>query len=384
MMNNTLIKIISNIKTVVVFSLLPFALYSCKKDNKDKDDQENTKNYTVTNDIITLGKNSIIKNHLSLLKISEESFNLELTTAGTVKSIPNNLAEIRVPFTGRILKSFVRLGQTVQPGSPIFEFSSPDYSTAQKEYFDSKQELKQAELTKRRQQDLYKHGVGVKSVLEEANTEYELKRSAMLNAAEALKIFNVNPEKASLGKPLVITSPIAGEVVINKIVIGNYSKEDAEPVAIVAELSKVWVVAQVKEKDIRFLHKLGNVEVNVDAFPDKKIIGKIYHINDIVNEETRSIEVLIVCDNKNRDLKPGMYATVHLTDVPSSAILLPSKSVLQENDDEFVFVEVGKNQYQKRKIITQGTSNGKTVVKSGLKAGETIVSNGGIYLLEAK
>lgn len=383
-MNNTLVKIISNMKTVVVFAVIPFALHSCKNESKDKDDQENNKNYTMSNGIITLVEKSSIKSRLSLLKTSEESFNLELTTAGTVKSIPNNLAEIRVPFTGRILKSFVRLGQSVQPGSPLFEFSSPDYSTAQKEYFDSKQELKQAELTKKRQQDLFKHGVGVKSILEESNTEYEIKRSAMLNAAAALKIFNVNPEKASLGKPLVITSPIAGEVVINKMVIGNYSKEDAEPVAIVAELSKVWVVAQVKEKDIRFIHKLDHVEVNVDAFPDKKIIGKVYHINDIVNEETRSIEVLIECDNKNRDLKPGMYATVHLTDAPSSAILLPSKAVLQENNDEFVFVELGKNKYQKRKIVTQGTSDGKIVVKSGLKAGETIVSNGGIYLLEAK
>jgi cobalt-zinc-cadmium efflux system membrane fusion protein len=143
-------------------------------------------------------------------------------------------------------------------------------------------------------------------------------------------------------------------------------------------------VGQVKEKDIRFIHELDEVLVNIAAFPDRIIKGKVYHVNEIVDEDTRSVQVLIECDNKDRDLKPGMYVTVRFIDTPEPAILVNSKAVLQMNDHQFVYVQVGKDQYEKRKIETEGTSNGKVVVKSGLKSGEMIVSEGGIYLLELK
>jgi cobalt-zinc-cadmium efflux system membrane fusion protein len=175
-----------------------------------------------------------------------------------------------------------------------------------------------------------------------------------------------------------------GEIIDNKIVIGQYLKEDAAPVAIVADLSKVWVVGQVKEKDLRFIHKLDEVQIKIAAFPDRIIKGKIYHVYEIVDEDTRSVQVLIECENKERDLKPGMYVTVRFIGTPEPAILIPTKAVLQLNDNQIVFVQVGKDKYQRRKIETEGTSNEKVVVKSGLKSGEVIVSEGGIFLLEAK
>lgn len=350
----------------------------------NKSSHNDAANFSMEGNIITITENSNIKNRIKTEKVLLEEFRYEIITAGTVRSIPNNYAEIAPPFAGRILKSYVHLGQKVQSGSPIFEISSPAYFNAQKEYFDAKEEFKRAELNLKRQQDLLKNGVGVQRELEEAETEYATKKSALENAAAALRIFNVNPEKITLGEALVVTSPINGEIVENKIVIGQYLKEDADPVAIVAEISEVWIVGQVKEKDIRFIHELDEVQVIIAAYPDRIIKGKVYHVEEIVDEETRSVQVLIECDNKERELKPGMYATVRFMDTPKPAILIPSKAVLQMDDNQFVFVQVGKDQYEKRKIETEGTSNGKIVVNSGLKDGEIIISEGGIYLLAAK
>jgi cobalt-zinc-cadmium efflux system membrane fusion protein len=369
-MKNILIK-------VLVLSTL---LSACKNKSSEQDEA----NYSVDGNIISLKENANIKSRIKVEKVAAEDFRLELVTAGIVRSIPNNYAEIAPPFAGRILKSYVRLGQKVEPGSPIFEMSSPDYFNAQKEYFDAKQEFKQAELNLKRQQDLLKNGVGVQRELEEAETDFATKKSALENAAAALRIFNIKPENTVLGQPLVVTSPIKGEIVDNKIVIGQYLKEDAAPIAIVAELSKVWIAGQVKEKDIRFIHELDEVQVKIAAFPDRIIKGKVYHVNEIVDEETRSVQVLIECENKERDLKPGMYVTVRFIDTPEPAILINSKAVLQMNDHQFVYVQVGKDQYEKRKIETEGASNGKVVVKSGLKSGDMVVSEGGIYLLELK
>ncbi len=365
---------------IVIFSIQIF-IFSC---NKDTDSDEANRNYIVRGDTVILTEDSNIKSRIQLYTVENEQYRLELASVGTVRAIPNNYAEIAPPFAGRVLKSYVRLGQKVEPGSPIFDISSPAFFTAEKEYFDAKQEFRLAELNLKRQQDLLKNGVGVQRELEAAETEYEIKKTTLENASVALKIFNVEPEKLSLGRPLTVVSPIKGEIVDNKIVIGQYLKEDSEPIAIVAELTKVWIVGQVKEKDIRFIHELDEVEVKIAAFPERVIKGKVYHVNEMVDEETRSVQVLIECDNKERDLKPGMYVNVRFIDTPEPTILIPSQAVLQMNDNQFVFVQVGKDRYQKRKIETEGTSNGKVVTKSGLKAGEVIVSEGGIYLLEAK
>jgi len=351
---------------------------------KNKITENEHKNYYIRADTIILTENSNIKSRIKTTTINEEEFRAELVTTGIVRSIPNRYAEIAPPFAGRVLKSHIRLGQRVKPGSPILEISSPDYFSAQKAYFDAKSEFKLAEQNLKRQQDLLKNGVGVQRELEEAEADYETKKSALENATAALKIFNIEPSKVVLGQPLVVTSPIEGEIVENKIVLGQYLKEDAAPVAIVAELSTVWVAGQIKEKDIPFINQLDKVEVKVAAYPNKVIKGSIYHIKEIIDEDTRSVEVLIECDNKERILRPGMFVSVKFIGKPKTSILIPTKSIIQLDDNQFIFIKVGENKYQLRKVETEGTYNDKVILKSWLKNGQTIISEGGIYLLEAK
>lgn len=373
-------KVRSNITALLLLAVISsFLLHSCG--NSKEEDHGHTAGYTIKGDTVVLTENSNIKSKLNFSTVAEQDFVMELTTAGIVRAIPTAYAEIAPPFAGRVLKSYVRLGQKVNAGSPVFEISSPDYFNSQKEYFDAKQEFRQAELNLKRQQDLLKNGVGVQRELEEAETEFTTKKSALSNASAALKIFNIDPENTVLGQALIVVSPIRGDILTNNIVIGQYLREDAEPLAIVAELSKVWIVGQVKEKDIRFISGLDEVEVMVAAFPDRTIKGKIYHVNEIVNEETRSVEVLVECENPNHDLKPGMYVTVLFKDTPEIAILVPSKSVFQKEEKQFVFVKIDDNRFEKRQIETAGTSNGNVIVTSGLKTGDVIVSEGGSLMI---
>lgn len=355
-------------------------LYSCSN-SSERNNTEQVTGYTIKGDTIMLADNANLKSQLDFATVVEQDILMELTTAGTVRAIPTAYAEIAPPFAGRVLKSYVRLGQKVNPGSPIFEISSPDYFNAQKDYFDAKQEFHQAELNLKRQQDLLKNGVGVQREFEEAETEFSIKKSALSNASAALRIFNVDPESTTLGRPLTVKSPIKGDIVTNNIVIGQYLREDAEPLVAVAELSSIWIVGQVKEKDMRFIQGLDEVEVRIAAFPDRTIKGEIYHVNEIVNEETRSVEVLVACENPNRDLKPGMYVTVLFKDTPERAILVPSQSVFQKEEKQFVFVKIDDTQFEKREIETAGTSKGNVVVTSGLRANEVIVAKGGSLML---
>jgi cobalt-zinc-cadmium efflux system membrane fusion protein len=130
-----------------------------------------------------------------------------------------------------------------------------------------------------------------------------------------------------LGQPLIVRSPIEGEVVTDNIVIGQYMREDAGAVAIVAELGKLWVVGQLKEKDINSIHESDEVEIEAAGIPGLNIRGVVYHISEMMDETTRSVEVFIECENKGRNLKPGMYATVQFTQMADSSNLIPSSAV---------------------------------------------------------
>ncbi len=345
--------------------------------------QDQSTEFNPITDSITIPGNSDLSGKIKTLKILKEPYLKKIPTSGIVKAIPNNYAEIASPFSGRIIKSFVCLGQKVDIGSPVFEISSPSFFDAGKTYYQSKQEMQLAEKNLKRQQDLLKNGVGTQKDLDEAEVNYELAKRDIENSIASLTVYQVNPEELVLGQPLIVRSPIKGEIVENNIVIGQYLKEDAEPVAIVAELSKVWVIGQLKEKDINSVHKSDEVDIRLTGMPEVPIKGKVFHVGEILDEETRSVRIYVLCENHERTMKPGMFVTTQFSGIPDSSILIPATAVLQMENDCFVFVSLGNNKYSKRAIEISGTDNGNVIIKSGLNPSEVIVVNGGIYLLEA-
>lgn len=368
-------------KKIALLGLLCVALWSCN----NKTETATPENYTVKDNIITLTEDSTIKSRLEVAPVTQQIVTVDLNVNGFVKAIPNNYAQIAPPFAGRITKSFVKLGQQVTKGTPIFELSSSDYYAAQQEYLANVQELKNAEINLKRQQDLFKNAVGVKRELEEAETDYRIKKLAVDNATATLNVYNVNPTKMKMGEALVISSPITGKVITNDLIIGQYLKEDSEPLVTVAELSKVWVAAQVKEKDLAILNDLDEVELYAEAYSNKPFSGKIVNVGQVVDEETRSVEILIEVNNQDGHLKPGMYVNVKLKDTGKQTIVVPTKSVFQQNDSQYVFLQVDPNQYTKKNVTTLSTADpDTTAIIEGLNLSDKIITNGGIYLLQAK
>ncbi|MEF9985704.1 MAG: efflux RND transporter periplasmic adaptor subunit [Bacteroidales bacterium] len=339
---------------------------------------------SVTNGLITVVENSPVLSKLKTEKVIATAYKPSFSTSGVVKAIPTSYAQIATPFAGRILKSFVRLGQSVTKGSPLFELSSPSFFETGKAYFGAKQEMEQALKSLKREKDLFANSVGVQKEVEEAEVNYQLKKQDYENAKSALKVFQVDPQNIKLGEPLIIRSPIAGKVVANNIIIGQYIKEDAEPLAVIADLNKVWVVAHVKEKDIRLIERLQEVDIRLSASPEDPVKGKIFHISEMLDESTRSVEVIIECDNHLGKMKPFMYGTVQLTDKATNAILIPTSAILQEEDNNYVLVVNEKNKFKKTKITVGDVVDDKTVVIEGLIVDDEIIVDGAFYLLDAK
>jgi len=366
----------------LILPLCLILLYACG--NNSGSDEKASVPYMVENGVVVVPDNSPILSSIKIETIGVTDYNAVFSASGTVQPVSSKYVEIATPFTGRITKSFVRPGQKVLPGSPIFEISSPDFSEVEKSYFQAKQEMGLALKSLERERDLFSNSVGVAKDLEEAETNYELCKKEYENALAAIEVYQIDAEKMVLGQPLTVKSPIAGSVVKSNIVVGQYIKEDAEPLVIVADLSNVWVVAHVKEKDIPMLRNIANVEISLSAVPNTLIKGTIYYIGELLDEATRSVEVIIECDNPEHIMKPLMYGSVRFFSATTKAIMVPNSAVLQDENSSYVLVSEGKNRFHRANVNIASGDNGRTVILSGLSVNDSIITEGAFYFIEAR
>jgi cobalt-zinc-cadmium efflux system membrane fusion protein len=329
--------------------------------------------------IVVLDQSPILRD-LVTATAQLQDFSSEFKTVGTVRPVTGKLAGIAPPFPGRVVKSFVQLGQKVSAGSPVFELGSSEFYEATKTYFAAQSAYELAQLNYNRQKELAANGVAAQKDLEQAKSEAHIANQEFEQAQATLQLFNIDAASLQMGHPLRVVSPIAGEVVKSNITIGNYIKEDTDPLVVVADLSQVWVAALVKESYFGAI-KLGDrVEIFTNAHPNKVIWGTIHHIGEVLDEETRSLEVIVACNNADRDLKLGMFCEVHFLSSPMEAIILPSTAIMQEQENDYVLIEVAKGNYIRRKVETVTVNLDSVRVVNGISVGENVVVKGGIYL----
>jgi len=337
-------------------------------------------NLIIRGDTVYVPEGSNVFAKLKVETVKPQEYFYMFTTTGVVKPLSGHLAEVGIPFNGRIAKSFIKLGQKVTTGSPLFEMSSSEYLEAVKMCIQAQREREIVERNYLRKKELEEKGISSAKELDEAKLALELAQKECEKTNAILKIFNIDPSDADIARPLIVRSPIAGEIVRNNITVGQYITSDSEPIVTVADLSKVWVVARVKETDIGSVSQKSRVEVFTESTPDRVIKGEITYIGDVMNEQTRSVDVNIECRNENKILKLGMFVTVRFYHQVENAILIPSGSVMQDFNRSYIYEQIRPGIFVKREVSVSSTEGGKLMVRSGLEPGMTIVSEGAIYL----
>lgn len=342
-----------------------------------------------TEEIVYQGNTVTVSNDSPILaKLKKESLTLkpfsnEFRTVGTVQAETGKFAEVHVPFDGRIIRSNVSLGSKVHAGQTLFEVSSPEFLEASKEYFQNVQNYEKANADYERKIVLAQHGIASQKELEEARVEAENARHDMEYAASTLKVYGTNPESAKMGQAMTIVAPISGEVVQNEVTVGAFTKADSDPLMTIADLHKVWINARVKEHFIGLVSSGGTAEIRSESDPDIVFRGEILNIGNLVDEETRSVQVVIACDNQDMKLKHGMFVSVHFLSEPKDAIVVPCTAVFLGEQSSFVYVCTEQDNVFQRRNVELGSSNddkSEISIKSGLKPGEIIIAEGGLYL----
>ncbi len=341
--------------------------------------------YELAGDTVTVTPGSSLASRIACAAVEINSYTPVFSAPAEVRAVPARYAEVGVPFAGRIAASLVVPGQQVAAGTPLFRISSSDFMELCRGALDARSEKEQAARTLARTERMHATGMTSDRELEEARADAEMKARAAAEAAASLRVMGVDINSVVPGEPLTVRSPIAGTVMKNTLVTGQYVKDDAEAAIVVADLNRVWAVANVKEHDFALLRRgIDRVGVATDAMPDTVLPGSVYHINDILDPATRSAEVIIELDNTAGLLKPNMFATASFTGCSSDEMQIPSEAIRRRDDKAYVMRRTGLNSYVPVAVEVAEDAAGNVIVRSGLQPGDSIVARGAFYLPEAK
>jgi cobalt-zinc-cadmium efflux system membrane fusion protein len=267
----------------------------------------------------------------------------------------------------------------------MLDVSSPDYSQLLDSYLKSSDSARLADKSYARAQDLYQHHAIAERDLEQAESDRN-QAQADLNAAEqGMKILGIN-NPAGLAKVpssalIPVLAPISGEVVERLVSPGQVVQAGQTQAFTISDLSTVWVLANVYQADLAYIHSGDDVIVQTDAYPGT-FHGKISYVSPALDPNTRTLQARIAVDNPGEKLKKDMYCTVAVTAGSlSNVIAVPNSSILRDdNNQPFVYTATGPDQFGRRDVELGQSQDGQTQILKGISTGERVVSDGSLFL----
>lgn len=317
-------------------------------------------------------EDSPLRRQLAVAAVHPQRVRHELNVPASAEADPAKLAKISPPLPGRVLRLLVRLGDSVHQGTPLFTLDSPDLVAAQTDFLKARSAEAQANRTYTRQKDLCEHGVGAKRDLEQAETQRELARSELERATIRLRLLGMTP--GQVGRPVTVRAPVSGRIIDLAVAPGEYQNDPAAVLMTVADLSTIWVTANVPEKDIKRVAVGEEVRIDFSAYPGERFAGRVAFIGEVLTPETRSVRVRIRLDNPNGRLKPGMFARVILRDKEVQEIVVPATALQVRGDRNFVFVEKAPWTFERRPVDVGETLPDGICIAAGLSEGERVAT----------
>jgi Cu(I)/Ag(I) efflux system membrane fusion protein len=261
-------------------------------------------------------------------------------------------------FVERIYVDFV--GKKVRRGDPLFSLYSPELLAAQEKYLAA---LKTT-ATRSRPGEAVTDDSDI--VVTAARRKLELWD---VPAAEIARITRTGEPS----KTLTFCSPFAGVVTRKDVVEGMRLEAGAMPYEI-ADLSSLWVLADVYESELRFVREGMTATLKLHAFPDRELEGRVVFLDPFLNAQTRTVKARLAFPNPDGELRPEMFGEVVLHGTPHRGLRIPSDAIIDSGIDKLVFVAVREGRFEPRKIEIGQSDGAHTEVVSGLLQGERVVS----------
>ena len=323
---------------------------------------------------------------LKLGQVGQQPVAETLRVAGRIDFDEPRLARIGATITGRVTQIDVLLGQEVRKGEVLARLNSSELSSLQLAYLKARAELELNKRNAERAKALFDADVIGAAELQRRESEYQISIAETRAAADQLKLLGVPPASIErLGKvgsvdsvtPVVAT--LDGIVVERKLAQGQVV-QPADSLFVVADLSRLWAVAQVPEQQVALVRPGQSVSIEVPALGNEKLVGKLIFVGQTIDPETRTVLVRTELDNSDGRLKPAMLAAMLIEAKPVERVVVPASAVVRENDEDHVFVAEGEGVFRLLKVKLGAEQGGVRAVSGGLKGGEKLVVDGAFHL----
>jgi membrane fusion protein, heavy metal efflux system len=280
-----------------------------------------------------------------------------------------------------VLAITVKPGDVVSRGETVASINSADGASAQSDLTKADIEAERAQREADREKVLFDHGAVAEKDYIDAKAAADSAKAELVRAKRRLVSLGMGQDSPTDRIPLL--APGRGIVLSVGAAPGEFSKslDNADPLMTIADLSTVWIVGDVFEKDIAKVQPGTRVAVTMDAFPGQRWAGKIDSIAGTLDPATRTLKVRAALNNPGDRLKPEMFATIHVDLGKRTAIVVPSSAVIHQGKNTIVLVDNGGKPEQ-RSVTTGQAVDGKIEITSGLQAGQKVAVNGAELLTE--
>jgi membrane fusion protein, heavy metal efflux system len=327
---------------------------------------------------------------LKIAPVEQRSFETLKTAVGTIDFNENVLVQVFSQYPGKILKAFFNLGDEVKQGDILFTIDSPDLLQAESVLLASAGVLELQTRTLARATQLLRGGGSAQKDVDQATSDQQTAEGNFKAAKNAVRIFGKTDAEIEqilaqrkVDSTLLVPSPISGRIIARNAAPGFLTQPGNAPAPYsVADLSSMWMIANVIETDAP-AYKLGQeVEVRVPAYPDTIFHGHVTTIGSIIDPNThRQLVRSEIADPKHL-LRSGMFASfvIRMGD-PARSPALPVEGVVREGDGTMTtWVTGDRRRFVKRTVKVGIRQDGWSQILEGLEPGELVVTDGAVFL----
>ena len=347
-------------------------------------DEKKEEGHKETAEELTMTAEEAEKAGVKVEEIKSETLGETIALTATIQPNQERVALVAPRVEGRITSVPAKLGDKVKAGQALATMDSVAVGEAHAAWTQAQAELRIAEADFKRAESLVADEIIPRKDYLRAQAERDKASATLRNTADRLRLLGGTPNAQGRGvSSFAITSPIAGTVIERKANLGSLASP-SEPIFTVADLSRVWIQAALPEAALAKVRVGANAKVTVPAYPSEVFNGRVGHIGAGLDKETRTVAARIEVVNGDGRLKPEMFATatIEVAGDKRGVLSLPDEAIVLMDGKPTVFV-FEQGAYAARLVQPGERVGGRTVLQSGIQAGEQVVTVGA-YALKAR
>lgn len=358
-------------------------------DEHGKEDQQEGEEHS---DDITIAPEALEGQTFQTDTVTRRMIREGIQATANIRPNEYRLTHVSPRIEGKAVKVLAELGDHVKPGDTLAQLDSIELGTKKSEFLQARTALLVAKANYEREKRLFEQRISSEKDYLDAKGAYQQSLAAYQAAFEALELVGLSHQdvEALIQKkgdhhPLSafsLTAPQTGTIIARHITPGELVTPRDKPFTI-ADLSTVWILLDIYEKDLVNVQESANVEITVNAYPRKTFQGSLVYLGDTLNPETRTVEARVEIPNPDGRLRPGMFARASIASASSKgkeALVVPQDAIQHIKDKPVAFVEKRPGTYEKRTVTLGSQDDPYVEVLAGLNEGERVVTKGSFYL----